>query len=254
MPRILALLSESFLALLVSPAIGSFLGVLVRRLPSGRPVALARSGCEHCGRVLGAAELLPLVSYAWQRGRCVGCGAPIGWFHPAIELAALAVAVVMVPAAGGDGLTLWAGCGLGWTCLTLALIDLQHQRLPDILTLPLLLAGLGVCALGTPDRLASNALAACLGWLGFRAIALLYRRLRGIEGLGQGDAKLLAAAGAWVGLAMLPLVMGGGAFLTLLWVLGEAAWRRRMPPPQRRLPFGPGLAAACFAVWLLTAT
>ncbi|WP_428377055.1 prepilin peptidase [Lichenicoccus sp.] len=243
---------ESLLALLAAPAIGSFMGVLVRRLPRGRPVVASRSACEQCGRVLRAAELLPLASFAWQRGRCAGCGAAIGWFHPAIELAALAVAGLMVLVAGGDSLSLWAGCVLGWTCLTLALIDLWHQRLPDVLTLPLLLAGLAVCALRTPEQLGWHALAAALGWLGFRTVALLYRRLRGIDGLGQGDAKLLAAAGAWVGLAPLPEVFGGAALLTLLGVLGEAGWRRRAPGRERRVPFGPGLAAATFGVWLLT--
>ena len=243
---------ESWLALVAAPAIGSFLGVLVRRLPQGRPVVASRSACEQCGRVLGPAELVPLASFAWLRGRCAGCGAAIGWFHPAIEAAALALAVPVVLAADGDSLTLWAGCVLGWTCLALALIDLRHQRLPDALTLPLLLAGLAACWWRSPGLLGAHSLAAALGWLGFRALAVLYRRLRGIEGLGQGDAKLLAAAGAWVGLAGLPDVFGGGALLTLLGVLGEAAWHRRRPGAGRRLPFGPGLAAAMFATWLLT--
>ncbi len=195
--------------------------------------------------------MVPLLSFAWQRGRCAGCGAVIGWFHPATELAALAVAVPVVLVAGDDSLTLWGGCVLGWICLTLALIDLAHQRLPDVLTLPLLLVGLAVCALRTPEQLGAHVLAAVVGWLGFRVVALLYRRLRGIDGLGQGDAKLAAAAGAWVGLAALPEAVCGAALLTLLAVLGEAAWHRRMPGRERRLPFGPGLATATFGVWLL---
>ena len=203
--------------------------------------------------MLGVAELVPLASFAWQRGRCAGCGAAIGWFHPMIELAALAVAGLMVLMADGDSLVLWAGCVLGWTCLTLGLIDLRHQRLPDVLTLPLLLAGLAVCFLRSPELLGLHALAAALGWLGFRALGLLYQRLRGAPGLGQGDAKLLAAAGAWVGPAMLPDVFGGAALLTLRGVLGEAAWHRRKPDRARRLPLGPGLAAATFGVWLLSA-
>lgn len=239
------------LALVLAPFVGSFLGVLVRRLPAGRSWAWSRSACEHCGRVLPAAELVPLLSYAVLRGRCAGCAAPIGWFHPAIELAALAVAALVIAAAGTEPSSLWPGCVLGWGCLTLALIDWRHFRLPDAITLPLLLLGLLATGWRQPPSLGDHALACLLGWLAFRGIALLYRRLRGIEGLGQGDAKLLAAAGAWLGTAALPIVVCVGAALTLVGVLGQAAWLRRAPGRHRRVAFGPGLAAALFGCWLL---
>ncbi len=239
------------LALLAAPFAGSFLGVLVERLPTGRSWAWSRSACERCGRILVPWELVPLVSYAVLRGRCAGCAAPIGWFHPAIELAALAVAALVVTLAGSDAAILWPGCVLGWACLALALIDWRHFRLPDALTLPLLLLGLLATAWQKPERLGDHALACLLGWLAFRGIATLYRRLRGIEGLGQGDAKLLAAAGAWLGTAALPVVVCAGAALTLLGVLARAAWLRRKPVRDERVPFGPGLAASLFGCWLL---
>ena len=94
------------LPLLLAPIVGSFLGVLVRRLPEGRPVALDRSACDSCGTPLGARDLVPLVSYLALRGRCRHCGAPIGRFHPAIELAAVLVAAVVVCAWSARG---WLG-------------------------------------------------------------------------------------------------------------------------------------------------
>ena len=240
-----------WLALLASPFAGSFLGVLVRRLPAGRPWAWSRSACEQCGRVLGPAEMVPLLSYVTQRGRCRECHARIGWFHPAIELAALGVTALVIAAVGDAPATLAAGCALGWICLALALIDVRHFRLPDTLTLPLLLAGLLTTAWQQPDLLFDHAAACLLGWLCFAGVAVLYRRLRGIAGLGAGDAKLLAASGAWLGVAALPLVAGLGAALTLLAVLARAVWTRRRPRASHRVAYGPGLAAATFGCWLL---
>ncbi len=239
------------LALLVAPFMGSFLGVLARRMPEQRRWGWSRSACESCGRRLSAPELVPLLSYAALRGRCRGCGARIGWFHPAIELAAVAVAVLVIVSAGPHPATLAAGCVLGWTCLVLVLVDWRALRLPDGLTLPLLLLGLLATAWQQPDALFDHALACLLGWLAFRGIALLYRRLRDVEGLGAGDAKLLAAAGAWLGTAWLPLVVFAAAAGTLVVVLARAAWLRRKPGGRRRIAFGPGLSLSLFGCWLV---
>jgi leader peptidase (prepilin peptidase)/N-methyltransferase len=114
-----------WLPIIVAPFIGSFLGVLIRRLPAGEPVAMARSACAACGRRLGARDLVPLVSFLLLRGRCRICGAPIGWFHPAIELAALGVALWAALTQDAPGLV-WASCVLGWTLLALGWIDVEH--------------------------------------------------------------------------------------------------------------------------------
>ena len=237
---------------LVAPCIGSFVGVLVRRLPAGRPVALARSECESCGATLSARDLVPLLSFVVLRGRCRHCGAPIAPFHPAVELAALAVAV---SAAGvfEEPATLWASCALGWTLLALGLLDARHFWLPDVLTLPLLLLGLLVTVLLDPAAAPDHAAAAALGYAGFRLVALGYRRLRGRDGLGAGDAKLLAALGAWGGTAFLaPTVLA--AALLGLGVAGVLAVVRPGGMPVRlatmRLPLGTLLAAAFWPLWL----
>ena len=233
--------------MLVAPAIGSFLGVLIRRLPAARPVALARSCCDGCGHTLGPRDLVPLVSYLLSRGRCRYCGGAIGRFHPAVELAALAVAGWAVTAV--PGALLWPTCLLGWILLALSWIDARHMILPDLLTLPLIVAGLLVTAIVTPDLLADHGLAAALGYLALATTALVYRRLRGREGLGGGDAKLLAALGAWVGLETLPVVLFLAACLGLAFAAAGALSGKSMTATTA-IPFGPFLAAAGWLCWL----
>lgn len=236
------------LPLLVSPIVGSFLGVLVVRLPLNQPVAMARSACSSCGTTLAAPDLVPLLSYLVLGGRCRHCRAPIGRFHPAIELAAMLVAGLVVLGwwlHAASVAWLWSGCVLGWTALALAWIDWRCLRLPDVLTLPLLLLGLMSCWMLDPDALPEHAAAALAGYIAFAGLAWSYRRLRHRDGLGPGDAKLLAAAGAWVGLAALPVLVLVAALVTLV-----AAWPGRRAQPGIAIPFGPGLAFSLFTVWL----
>ena len=242
-----ALLPDWVLPVLAAPIAGSFAGVLARRLPRGAPVLVARSVCESCNARLGPLDLVPLVSYAALRGRCRHCSAPIGWFHPAMELAAILVAVWA--ACLFTGPMLWASCLLGWTLLTLAVCDAASFRLPDALTLPLVLMGLAVTWFLAPEATTDHALAAALGYLAFRGIAAAYQRLRGAPGLGQGDAKLMAAAGAWVGLAVLPDVVLVAALAGLAYA-GVLALRGRALTARTRLPFGPCLAIATWLAWL----
>lgn len=207
-------------------------------------MAWARSQCDSCSHVLGASELVPLVSFALQRGRCRHCGAGIGWFHPCIELAALSIAVVALLVDGGDGARVWLDAALGWALLCVAWIDAENFRLPDAITLPLILAGLAVTYLEAPLALYNHAAAAAVGYFGFRGLDALYRLARGRGGLGQGDAKLLAAAGAWLGLTALPWVIAGAGVAGIVLAL---ALRRRADQP---IPFGPALALAFFAARL----
>jgi leader peptidase (prepilin peptidase)/N-methyltransferase len=230
-----------------APFIGSFLGVLIRRLPEGRPIVWARSACEACGAGLTATELVPLVSWVIARGRCGHCGRPVGWFYPAVELAALAAALIAL--AVDDIETAWLDCLLGWWLLALAWIDVRRLILPDVLTLPLIVAGLLAAAVLDPDSLAERALGAALGYLALRAVAWAYLRLRGREGLGQGDAKLLAAAGAWLGAVALPQVILVAALSALL-VAAALRLSGSTMHAHSALPFGPFLALAIWALWL----
>jgi leader peptidase (prepilin peptidase)/N-methyltransferase len=230
---------------LVSPVIGSFLGVLILRLPASMPVIFSRSACHHCATFLRPVDLIPLVSFAWSRGLCRHCGAPIGWFHPAVELAALGVAlwVTLAEAAG------WIGCGLGWTLLALAWMDWRDMLLPDVLTLPLLLAGLTFSFFLQPDALLDHTLAAVLAFALFEGVAFVYRHVRGLDGLGGGDAKLFAAAGAWCGLGALPAILLGSALTGLVLAASLRLCGEHMTR-QTRIPFGPCIAFSFWLVWL----
>jgi leader peptidase (prepilin peptidase) / N-methyltransferase len=239
---------EGWALLIAAPAIGSFLGVVIRRLPDGRPIAWARSHCEACGALLTPLDLVPLISWAVARGRCRHCGQPLGWFYPGIELAALLVALTALAVDGMPRAALDAA--LGWWLLALAGIDLRRWLLPDLLTLPLILAGLAAAAVTRLDSLLDCALGTALGYLALRAIAAFYRLVRRREGLGQGDAKLLAASGAWLGASALPQVV----LLAAVGALGAAAVLRlggiRLQL-HSAMPFGPFLALATWTIWLV---
>jgi leader peptidase (prepilin peptidase)/N-methyltransferase len=240
-------LPDWLLPVLASPFIGSFLGVLIERLPAGDDLVTSRSRCNSCHRNLGPTDLIPVLSYVAARGRCRHCGAPIGRFHLLIELAALLVAVWAATVDGG--LRLWADCVLGWTLLALAWIDARHMILPDVLTLPLVLAGLMFAWFLAPEAIFDHAAGAAVGWLLFWAISRLYRKLRGRDGLGEGDAKLLAASGAWVTWAGLGPVMLVGAVTGLVQAL-VVRLRGGDLSGATAIPFGPPLALATWLVWL----
>lgn len=235
-------------AIIAAPFIGSFLGVLVRRLPAGMPVAWARSACPHCDRRLSAADLIPVASWLLSGGRCRYCATPLGMFYPGIEIAALGVAV-WAAASLPDPLLIWAGCLLGWSLLAAATIDSRHLILPDILVLPLIPAGVLLHAWIMPGRWTDHLAGALIGFALFAVISVAYRGLRRREGLGLGDAKLLAAAGAWVGWAGLPSVVLLGAVFGLATALVLRMTGRNVGRVTE-LPFGPALALAFWLVWL----
>jgi leader peptidase (prepilin peptidase)/N-methyltransferase len=240
------LLISSFLPALVAPIIGSLLGVLIGRLPLGLPVIIARSRCDSCHRPLEPLDLVPVLSYVALRGCCRTCRTPIGRQHLAVELAAIAVALWAMTV-DAQPAPLWIDCGLGWSLLTLAWIDWRHFRLPDVLTLPLLLTGLAVTWLVAPEAMTDHALGALLGYLGFRVLAWAYKATRGRDGLGLGDAKLLAVAGAWLGWMALPDVI----LLAAICGIGVAmitAWRLGRLDGAVAIPFGPCLA---LAIWIV---
>ena len=243
MPPSSFLLAVLFAA--VGAVVGSFVALVAMRWPAGRPIALARSACDSCGAVLGAGELVPLLSFAVQRGRCRRCGARIPWRHPAIEVAAAAIgaaSVALLPLPAGA-----AVAAFGWALLLLALLDAEHFWLPSAVTWPLTAAGLGVTAWLDPAALPDHVIGAVAGWASLALIAAGYRRLRGRVGLGGGDAKLFAASGAWLGWAALPTVLLGAA---LAGIVAALLLHGRSVTATTRLPLGIFLAAATWVVAL----
>lgn len=172
-----------------------------------------------------------------------------GLAAPCATAAAAAVAVGLWAAAVVPRPLLWPSCLLGWCLLALALTDWRHLLLPDALTLPLGLAGFGVTALWFPSLLADSVSGAVLGWVVFTALAAAYRRLRGRDGLGGGDAKLLAALGAWLGWQGLPSVVAVAA-LTGLAAAGAGRVTGRSVSGHDAVPLGSHLALAGWLAWL----
>jgi leader peptidase (prepilin peptidase)/N-methyltransferase len=246
-PALAPLSADAFWPIIAAPFVGSFLSVVIARLPEGETVLFGRSRCPTCRQALGPVDLLPLVSWLVQRGRCRHCGGAVSWLYPVIELAALAIALWAASAV--SGWLLWATCGLGWTLLALAVIDVRALLLPDALTLPLIPAGLAVATALDRAALAEHVAGAAAGYGAFVLIELGYARARGRAGLGRGDAKLLGAAGAWVSWSGLPAVVLIAA-LAALAAVAAARLAGRPAAASGPIPFGPWLALGIWLVWL----
>ena len=240
--------AEHVIALILSPFIGSFLSVVIDRLPDGRTIITGRSRCDHCDHALGPLDLVPILSFLWQGGRCAYCAERLSFFYPSIESAALLVTLSAALVLSGG--LFWLSLGLGWCLLVLAVIDQRHLILPDVLTLPLIPIGLAVAFWLQPDRLLHHVLGAILGFTSLALIAWLYRHLRGRDGLGLGDAKLLAAGGAWLGVGALAGMLLVAAASGLAVALAGSVIGDRLRATSE-IAFGPYLALAFWASWLL---
>ena len=217
------------------------------RWPLGQSVMSGRSACDACGQSLGAVELIPIISAALQRGKCRHCGAAIDRRHLEIELAGAVVGGVAF--AVSPGLAGLAGALFGWMLIALIALDVAHYWLPDKLTLPLLIIGLGIGFVGIDPPLVDRIWGAAGGYLSLAAIAFAYKRLRGRDGLGGGDPKLLGAIGAWLGWQALPMVLLGGSGVGLIYVLLRSLQGRPMTATDR-LPLGALMALSAFPLWI----
>ena len=248
--------------------IGSFLNVVIHRLPimlerawraevneasedgdraavdDGMPerynLWLPHSSCPQCGHVLRAWENIPVLSYLLLRGRCSACRAPIGLRYPLVELASAAFAALSLVTFGPTGAAL-AAFVLCATLLATSAIDIDTRLLPDSLTQPLLWAGLIVNFGDTFASLRTAVAGAIAGYVFLWCIYWLFRLVRGIEGMGYGDFKLLAALGAWLGWTALPqIVLISAVTGAIVGLVATGFGRMRFEEP---LPFGPFLAA-----------
>ena len=218
------------IALVVGLCVGSFLNVIVHRLPrmmerdwraqcaelrgesppEEKPpaynLAIPRSACPECGHRIGALENVPVVSWLALRGACSAYRKPISIRYPLVEALGGLLAAYAIWRFGLS----WKGaaaCVLLWTLIALTFIDFDTQLLPDSLTLPLLWAGLIFNLFGVLVPLRDAVIGAIGGYLALWIVYWLFRLIRGKEGMGHGDFKLLAALGAWLGWQMLPLII-----------------------------------------------
>lgn len=225
---------------------GSFIATVALRWPEGRSALRGRSECDSCHRVLRAHELVPLFSYALQRGRCRACGGAIHPGHPGVEIAGALVGVAAgLVAPGWEGV---AGAVFGWLLLALAALDLAAFWLPNILTGLLAVTGI-VDGLffdpGWPDRILGGLLGFGLLYL----VAFTYAHVRGREGLGGGDPKMFGGIGLWLGATMLAPVLLAASLIGLAAALAIRISGRKMEMTSR-LPLGTLLAVAAFPAWL----
>lgn len=249
--------------------IGSFLNVLIYRLPRmmmqewqeecRRFLETASSGegrknerfnlvtpgsrCPVCNHRITALENIPVISYLFLCGKCSECKSPISVRYPVIETLSALAALAMAWHFGWSIQALLAII-LSWALIVLSAIDLEHQLLPDDITLPFLWLGIFAnMTLGQPfTDIQSSIIGAMVGYLSLWSVYMLFKLITGKEGMGYGDFKLLAMLGAWLGWQMLPLIIilsslvgaVAGILLILFWKHG-----RSVP-----IPFGPYLAAA----------
>jgi leader peptidase (prepilin peptidase)/N-methyltransferase len=202
-----------------------------------------RSQCPACGHRIPALENIPVVSFLFLRGRCSACAAPISARYPIVELltGALTVAAVLrfgvTPAAA-------AACLFLWSLIALTFIDFDTQLLPDTITLPLLWSGLlaNVAGFVPGVSLRDAVIGAIAGYVALWTIYWLFKLIRGKEGMGYGDFKLLSALGAWLGWQMLPLIVLLSSFVGAIIGIGLVVFKGR--DHQIPLAFGPYLAIA----------
>ena len=245
--------------------VGSFLNVVIYRLPvmmesrwrkdccellevkreasaeSTFTLSHPNSHCPNCKAAIKPWQNIPILSYLFLRGKCGNCGVGISLRYPIIEL----VTALMTLALASQYDASWALFGamiFTWSLIALTMIDVDHQLLPDDITLPLMWLGLIFSLLGATVSLQDAVLGAMLGYLSLWAVYWLFKLLTGKEGMGYGDFKLLAALGAWLGWQFVPLVILLSSVVGA--VCGVAimfATRRGKDVP---IPFGPYLAMA----------
>ena len=218
--------------------IGSFLNVCIHRLPLKQSVVHPRSRCPDCGYALRWYDNVPVVSYALLRGRCRSCSRPISLQYPIVELV---TAVIFVMHWYAFGPTIMLPVRLIFACalIVLFLIDLEHQILPDVITLPGIILGV-VGSFFLPPGPVMSLLGVVAGGGLLWGIAELWYRLRKVDAMGFGDVKMLAMVGAWLGLKMVLVTFVLASMLGGL--IGVVLIGSRRADMATRVPFGTMLA------------
>lgn len=253
-------------AALLGLVMGSFLNVVIFRLPivlerewrsqcvqlfdcqnsMAEPpppfnLIVPRSHCPACGHTIAVLENVPVLSYLWLGGRCSSCANPISSRYPAVEILS-SVLTAVTAWHFGFGAEAVGAMILTWALIALAFIDLDHQLLPDNITMPMLWLGLGLNLLGLYASLEASLIGAIAGYGILWLVYHLFRLATGKEGMGFGDFKLMAMLGAWLGWQALPVVIllssVVGAVVGIVLVL---VYNRDKSLP---LPFGPYIALA----------
>lgn len=234
---------SSIIVLVASPFVGSFIGCMADRLPVGRPLIWGRSSCDHCDHLLAPSDLVPIFSWLVGGAKCRYCRGKLSSYYPFVEVAALAVAISALAVPSGP--LFWVTIALGWTLLALAAMDIRHMILADSLNLVLALAGLGAAAIWSQLPLWDHVLGMLIGAGALYSLNLIYRSLRNRDGLGLGDVKLMAVAGAWLGWQGLPSALLYATTAALIVVFSGLLGRKL--ERHTAIPFG---AFICLGIWV----
>ena len=248
---------------LVGLVVGSFLNVVIHRLPKmmdfdeanyiaevrDEPLPhpdrynlmVPRSACPHCGHAIAPWENIPVISYLFLRGRCSSCKTPISVRYPLVEAVSGALSALAMWHFGPTVQAL-ASIVLIWALIALFLIDADTQLLPDQITLPLLWLGLLLNLQGWFAPLSDAVIGAAAGYLVLWSVYWLYKLIRGREGMGYGDFKLMGALGAWFGWQALPALILMSSIVGA--VLGGAMLLLQRKGSETTFPFGPYIAGA----------
>lgn len=228
-------------------AVGSFLNVCIYRLPRGESLVHPRSRCPQCGRSLAWFDNIPLASWLALRGRCRQCGGPIAGRYPLVELVT-ALVWILIAVITPPGVLLASRLVLATALIVLFMIDLEHQILPNVITLPGIAVGFLFSLVAPPGPIASI-IGILLGAGILYAIAAGYYLLRGEEGMGMGDVKMLAMLGAFLGwkAVLLTLVLSSFAG-AIVGVLLMVVSRENL---KYALPFGTFLALGALVAMLV---
>lgn len=243
--------------------VGSFLNVVIHRLPRmmdfdeanyiaevrGEPLPhparynlmAPRSACPHCGHQIAAWENIPIVSYVFLRGKCSACKAPISIRYPLVE-AVSGVLSALAMWHFGPTVQALAAIVMIWALIAAFMIDADTQLLPDQITLPLLWLGLLLNLQGWFVPLQDAVIGAAAGYLSLWSVYWLYKLIRGREGMGYGDFKLMGALGAWFGWQALPALILMSSIVGA--VLGGAMLLLQRKGSETTFPFGPYIAGA----------
>lgn len=250
---------------LLGLVVGSFLNVVIHRLPkmmekdwrsqclsflemeeeqkteARYSLSQPPSHCPKCNHPISPFENIPLISFLLQRGKCRHCGEPISWRYPIIELTSAVLSGIIAYHFGMSSAAIFALL-LTWALIALTVIDLDHQLLPDSITLPFLWLGLLLSTQSIFIDMHASIFGAAVGYLSLWSIYWVFKLVTGKEGMGYGDFKLLALFGAWLGWQSLPLIIllsaGVGAVVGISLILFKNHQR------QQPIPFGPYLAVA----------
>jgi leader peptidase (prepilin peptidase)/N-methyltransferase len=224
-------------------AVGSFLNVCIWRIPAGKSIVYTPSHCPHCAAPISHRDNIPLLSYLLLRGRCRSCGGGISLRYPAVEALTGILLVLLLYRFGVS--PQWAVYSIFAAALiVISFIDVDHQIIPDVISLPGIVLGLLFSALGQGPPLIDSAIGVLVGGGILYAVAVGYHALTGREGMGGGDIKLLAMIGAFLGwqAVFVTLILGSlaGSLVGIGLMLAQGK-DSRVP-----IPFGPFLACGAF--------